>query len=73
VQNLLFKSIIVILWVINNSNNWGNLNERLNKRETLAYDPTVIYLKKSFGQRLVDYLGPIILIICLLLQKKHYL
>lgn len=44
--------------MVNNSNNWLNLNEKLNKRETVAYDAKVSYLKKSLSQRFVNYLGP---------------
>jgi len=36
---------------------WVNLNERVNKRETVTYDSKTIYLKKSFGERFVDYYG----------------
>lgn len=55
--DLLFKKI-AILYIVNNLNNWINLNEISNKRKTVAHDTKVIYFKKSFGHRLVDYLGP---------------
>lgn len=47
-MDLSFKKI-AILWVVNNLKNWVNLNEKLNKRETVAYDSKVIYFKKSFS------------------------
>lgn len=40
-----------------NVNNCINLNEIINNRETIAYDTKVIYFKKFFGERFVNYLG----------------
>jgi len=56
--DLLFKKT-AILWVGKNIDDWRNKNSEKAKREHLAYDVKVIYLKKSFGQKFVDFLGPI--------------
>jgi hypothetical protein len=55
--DLLFKKI-AILWVGKNIDSWITKNNGKSKRENLAYDVKVIYFKKSFGQKFVDYLGP---------------
>lgn len=67
-MDLLLKKID-ILWAIINVNNWINVDEISDKRKTRAYSAMVIYyLKKSFGQKSMDYL--LILTLCQLLQKK---
>jgi hypothetical protein len=48
-----------VSWVGKNIDSWITKNNGKTKRENLAYDVKVIYFKISFGQKFVDYLGPI--------------
>jgi hypothetical protein len=53
----LYKKI-AILFIIKNINSWIELENRCNKKELRAYDVKQKFMKKAFGQRFVDYLGP---------------
>lgn len=49
-----------ILWVKKNIiNTWFSADKLENKRECRAYNITVNYVNTTFGQRFLDYLGPV--------------
>lgn len=55
---LIYKKF-AILWVVKNINNWFNKTTIDLKRMDRAYNATVSYTNTSFGQRFLDYQGPI--------------
>jgi len=48
------ENILIYIYI----DNWRTKNNEKTKMEHLAYDVKVIYLKKLFSQKFVDYLGP---------------
>lgn len=49
---------ISIIYIIKNYENFFVVEKIRKKREMMAFDVRVLYCKKAFGQKFVDYLGP---------------
>lgn len=64
------KKKIAILWVVKNVNNWVNLYELFNNKETIAYDVKVIYFKSLLDKGLWTTLYLLIVILCSLFKIK---
>jgi hypothetical protein len=61
--DLVFKKM-AILWVVKHLDQWIDKNEISNKIDFPSFDAKTSLFKKSDGQKFVDYLGPLILILC---------